>query len=63
MNDQMIKTIITIAVLAFPVALCNAQGTTPSDAAAETPQALKRSIEDLNLVGAPVVLSLPSSVR
>ncbi len=56
MNDRTIKAIFTMALLASAVARCKAQDTTPADAASETPQALQRSIEDLNLVGAAVTM-------
>jgi porin len=56
MIDHVAKAVLTVALLLSGSAWCNGQSTTPGTTAPETPQEPERSIEDLNLVGAPVTM-------
>jgi porin len=55
MIDQLLKTLLVVAVSLSAGTVCSAQGTTARPNAPEPP-ASERSIEDLNLVGAAVTM-------
>jgi porin len=56
MIDRFLGTLLVVGVSLSASALCSAQGTPAQPSSPETPAAPKRSIEDLNLIGAAVTM-------